>query len=226
VNPLHYPWWLASRSMGIVAYFALTVAVTLGLAMALRLGRFRVLHERVALLAVGAIAAHGLLLVPDPWLKAGVSGVLVPFTMSYRPLWTGLGVCAGYLAAGLSLSYYARRKIGARRWRNAHRFIPIAWLLATVHLVMAGTDGRSLWLLIPLAAPVAAALTLLIYRLAVKRSGPPLALPKRSRTEPAGTSTAAPPAAGTTTLPPLQRTFTRLPPTSTVAVPDDAYRGR
>jgi sulfoxide reductase heme-binding subunit YedZ len=190
MNPLHYPWWLASRSMGIVAYLALSVSVTLGLSMALRIGRparLRVVHERIALIAVGAIAAHGLLLVPDPWLKAGLSGVLLPFTMAYRPLWTGIGVCAGYLAAGLSLSYYARRRLGARRWRKAHRFIPVAWLLATMHFLGAGTDARSLWLLLPLALPVAAALTLLGYRVAVKESAAPLAFAKRSRTDPAGT---------------------------------------
>jgi sulfoxide reductase heme-binding subunit YedZ len=224
VNPLDYPWWLAARSMGIVAYVALTIAVGLGLAMALRMGRFRVVHERVALIAVGAIAAHGLLLLGDPWLKAGPGGLLVPFTMSYRPLFTGLGICAGYLAAGLSLSYYARRRIGPRRWRQAHRFIPIAWLLATVHLIGAGTDGRSLWLLIPLAAPFSVALTLLAYRLVLNRSEAPLALPKRSRTKPRGTSTVAP--AGTLTAPPRQRSDRRLWSTTSTAVPDDAYGGR
>ena len=39
--------------------------------------------------------------------------VLVPFTLDYRPLWTGLGILAAYGAAGLSLTYYARRRLGA-----------------------------------------------------------------------------------------------------------------
>jgi sulfoxide reductase heme-binding subunit YedZ len=183
VNALNYPWWLASRSMGIVAYLALSGSVVLGLTMALRVApvkarrAVRTMHERVALIAVAAIAAHGLLLLPDPWLNVGPLGVFVPFTMSYRPVWTGIGIIGGYLAAALSLSYYAKRRIGAKRWRNAHRFIPIAWLLASIHVVGAGTDGQSLWLLLGLALPVAAVVAMLGYRLAGKVSASPLALP-------------------------------------------------
>ena len=79
-DPLDYGWWLASRSAGIVAYLLLSLAVLLGLSMALRLGSprtrvaMRVVHERVALLALGAIAAHGLLLLGDPWLKPSLIG--------------------------------------------------------------------------------------------------------------------------------------------------------
>ena len=45
--------------------------------------------------------------------------IAVPFTIGYRPLCTGLGIIAGWLAVFLGLSFYARRWIGAKRWRNA-----------------------------------------------------------------------------------------------------------
>jgi len=169
-DPLHYGWWLASRSAGVAAYLALSAAVVLGLAMAARVApvrhraAVRHAHERVALIALGAVAAHGLLLLPDPWLKPGLAGVLVPFASPYRPVWTGLGVCAAYLAAGLSLSYYARRAIGPRRWRNAHRLIPVAWLLASVHVIGAGTDSHSAWLAVPLVVTIGAVVALGGYR--------------------------------------------------------------
>ena len=170
-DPLDYGWWLASRSAGLVAYALLSAAVLLGLAMALRLGSPRLrreargLHERLALLALGATAAHGLFLLADPWLQPGLRGLLVPFAAEYRPLWTGLGVLAGYLAAGLSLTYYARRRLGVRRWRKAHRFIPVAWALAAVHVAGAGTDAVSVWLQVPLALSAALVLALLAERL-------------------------------------------------------------
>jgi len=170
-DPLDYGWWLASRSAGLVAYALLSAAVLLGLAMALGRGsprlrrEARALHERLALLALGATAAHGLLLLADPWLQPGLGGLLVPFATDYRPLWTGLGVLAGYLAAGLSLTYYARRRLGVRRWRRAHRFIPVAWALAAVHVAGAGTDAVSLWLQAPLALSAALVLALLAERL-------------------------------------------------------------
>jgi hypothetical protein len=97
-DPFDSAWWLASRSAGIVAYLLLSAVVLAGLAMALRLGStgvrrsLRAVHEQLALLALGATAAHGLVLLGDPWLKPGLSGLLVPFASSYRPFWTGLGV--------------------------------------------------------------------------------------------------------------------------------------
>jgi sulfoxide reductase heme-binding subunit YedZ len=147
---LDHAFWLAGRSAGVVAYLLLSASVVLGLAMALRLasGRLtatlRAVHEKIALIALGGVAAHALLLLGDPWLRPGLSGVLVPFATDYRPVWTGLAILAAYLTAGLSLTYYARRRIGARRWRNAHRLIPVAWAMAAVHVIGAGTDSASL----------------------------------------------------------------------------------
>jgi sulfoxide reductase heme-binding subunit YedZ len=168
--------------------------VVLGLAMATRMApprarpALRMLHERVALLALAAVGAHGLMLLPDRWLHPGLSAILIPFTSTYRPFWTGLGICAGYLAAGLSLTYYARRRLGSRRWRNAHRFIPIAWALAAAHVIGAGTDAVSLWLEAVLALTISAALVLLgrrwwldRRRRAAPRKPPP---PRRAPAEP------------------------------------------
>jgi sulfoxide reductase heme-binding subunit YedZ len=104
-------------------------------------------HERLALAALACIGAHGLLLLFDGWLRPGLTGILVPFTLGYRPMWTGLGIIGGYLIACLSLSFYARRRIGAARWRSAHRLAPIGFVLVFVHVLMAGTDARTVWLL-------------------------------------------------------------------------------
>jgi methionine sulfoxide reductase heme-binding subunit len=188
-DPLHYPFWLASRSAGVVAYVLLSASVVLGLAMAARLAPLqrrpglRVLHERVALLALGAVAAHGLLLLPDGWLHPGLGELLIPFTASYRPVWTGLGICAAYGAAGLSLTYYARRRLGTRRWRSAHRLIPVAWALAVVHVIGAGTDVVSLWLQAVLALTIAAVVVLLAQRwwLGRPRHPEPVAPPPRTQ---------------------------------------------
>lgn len=145
--PSNYVWWLAGRSAGVVAMLLVTASVLLGLAMAAKLvplARRRdagKLHEHLALMSLGATGAHGALLAADPWLKAGWSGILVPFAIGYRPLWTGLGIIAGYLAAVLGLSFYARRRIGARLWRRLHRLTVAVYVLALVHALGAGTDA-------------------------------------------------------------------------------------
>src|SRR4029079_7582986 len=97
-EPADHGWWLASRSAGVVAYLLLSAAVVLARAMALRLVRprsavvLRIAHERIALIALGAVAAHGLLLLGDGFLRPGLSGILVPFAMDYLSGWTGIGV--------------------------------------------------------------------------------------------------------------------------------------
>lgn len=144
--PSNYVWWLAGRSAGMVAMLLVAGSVILGLAMAARViaprrrGEAVRLHQHLALLSLAAIAAHGALLAADPWLKAGAQGILVPFTIGYRPVWTGLGIVGGYLAAILGLSFYVRHRIGARLWRRMHRFTVVVYLLGLVHALGAGTD--------------------------------------------------------------------------------------
>jgi sulfoxide reductase heme-binding subunit YedZ len=145
--PANYVWWLAGRSAGMVAMLLITSSVILGLAMAARAipRRRRAqavrVHQHLALIGLGAIGAHGLLLAADPWLKAGVKGIAVPFALGYRPLWTGLGVIAAYLAAILGLSFYVRRRIGARLWRQMHRFTVVVYVLSLAHALGSGTDA-------------------------------------------------------------------------------------
>jgi methionine sulfoxide reductase heme-binding subunit len=189
-DPLDYPFWLASRSAGVVAYLLLSAAVVLGLVTTTRLARVRGWHERIGLLALGAVAAHGLLLLPDSWLHPSLTQVLVPFTLDYRPVWTGLGICAAYGAAGLSLTYYVRRLLGAKRWRKAHRFIPVAWAFAAAHVIGAGTDVVSLWLQVILAATIAAVTVLIVQRGLAVRSQPAGRDPARTGGGSAGTEPA------------------------------------
>jgi sulfoxide reductase heme-binding subunit YedZ len=170
--PLHDLWWLISRASGVIAIVLLSVAVLLGLAMAAKAVRnpqrrraAMKLHEDVALVALVAIAVHGVALLGDTWLKPGLNGIAVPFSLSYRPLFTGLGIIAGYLVLLLGPSFYLRSLIKARRWRKLHRLTPVAWVLAAVHTLGAGTDGSTVWLRAVVLAPVPVLAYLLILRL-------------------------------------------------------------
>ena len=91
-------------------------------------------HERLAITGLVAIAAHGAAAARRPVAAPrACTGILVPFTMGYRPLWTGLGIIAFYCLAAFGLSFYQRRRIGARRWRSAHRFASPAFVLGGIH---------------------------------------------------------------------------------------------
>lgn len=145
-------WWLASRASGLVALVLVTVSVAIGLAMAGKVLRVPglsrkliAIHEQTALAGLIAIAVHMITLLGDPFLDPGVAGVAVPFALDFETAFTGLGVIAAYLAALLGLSFYFRRRIGARLWRRAHRATVLVWGLGLVHALGAGSDTGELW---------------------------------------------------------------------------------
>jgi sulfoxide reductase heme-binding subunit YedZ len=169
-------WWLASRASGLVALVLITISVGLGLAMAGKVLRrpglsrkLMAVHEQTALAGLVAIAVHGITLLGDPWLRPGVAGVTVPLTIGYRPLATALGIVAAYTAALLGLSFYFRKRIGAKLWRKAHRATVVVYALGLAHAFTAGSDASAplfRWWAIATGVPIAA---LFLYRLGAAR---------------------------------------------------------
>ncbi len=177
--PLHVIWWLVSRASGIVALVLISLSVLMGLAMAARAIRRPAikravarLHEHVALVAILAIVIHGVALLGDHWLNPGWRGITVPFALSYRPAFTGLGIIAGYLTVLLGPSFYLRRRIGTKRWRTLHRGTIIIWVLAVVHTLGAGSDRSKLWMQWIVVAPIVPLVYLLLLRLTLSAQRP------------------------------------------------------
>jgi sulfoxide reductase heme-binding subunit YedZ len=171
-DPMDYAWWLASRASGLVALALISLSVGIGLAMAgkafRRPGLSRTLmavHEYAALAGLIAIAVHGITLLGDKWLHPGPVGITVPFAMEHEPLWTGLGIVGGYLAAALGLSFYMRKRIGIRRWRALHRATLLVYVLGVAHTLGAGTDASEPWLLALLVLTGAPIVFLTVVRL-------------------------------------------------------------
>lgn len=168
-DPTTQVFWFASRAVGIVAVALLAVSVALGLSMSGRLGRrpglpakLKRFHEASTLVTLGLVVAHAGLLLADGYLRPGLAGITLPFQLSYRPFFTGIGIIGGWLALILGLSFYVRRWIGVKTWRRLHRFTLLVYVLALGHVVGAGTDGRAPWmlgLLTILTAPIVFAFT-------------------------------------------------------------------
>ena len=137
------------------------------------------MHEHVALIALVAIGLHGASLLGDHWLKPGLRGITVPFAMSYRPQFTGVGIIAGYLALLLGPSFYLRRRIGARRWRKLHRMTALVWLLSVLHALGAGSDGSKLWLRVVVLVPFLP----IVYLLTLRLLQPSFAISRTTRSE-------------------------------------------
>jgi sulfoxide reductase heme-binding subunit YedZ len=162
--------WLTSRAAGTAALLTSSASVCAGLAMGGRLLRgrtrdLRAVHEALSLATLVALAVHAFALLGDAYLSPSLADLLVPFAGGYMEPWNGIGILAGWAMLGLGLSYYARGRIGARRWRTLHRFTALAWLAGVVHTLGEGSDASSPWYLALCGAVVLPAVALLAVRL-------------------------------------------------------------
>ena len=169
MNPQDHTWWLLSRSAGVVALVLVAASTLMGLALANGLVKspqarksITTFHEQTANAGLAAIGLHGVTLLGDAFLKPSVTDLLIPFTIDYRPVYAGIGILGGYAAAILGLSFYARKRIGGKRWRKIHRATPVVYAMGLIHTLGAGTDAGSSWLrafMLATAIPAAALLT-------------------------------------------------------------------
>lgn len=171
--------WLTSRAAGVAAVILSSASVGAGLLISSgrgggrRLGGdSRALHEALSLATLAAIAVHGAALLGDHFLHPSILDIAVPFTGAYRPLWTGVGIIAGWALAALGLSYYLRGWIGQARWRSLHRFTALFWVLGMVHSIGSGSDAGQPWFLFALGLSAIPAAILLLARLS-RRAGEP-----------------------------------------------------
>jgi methionine sulfoxide reductase heme-binding subunit len=161
--------WITSRAAGTAALVLSSLSVCLGLLMGGRLvkrrgGDLRVAHEALSLATLGALLVHGLSLLGDGYLHAGLADVAVPFLSGYKTFWTAAGIIAFWTLLALGVSYYARSRIGQERWRRLHRFTALAWVLGVAHSLGEGSDAGQTWFLATTAIVVLPALTLLVVK--------------------------------------------------------------
>ncbi len=191
-DPTPHLFWITSRAAGFAALVLASLAVSAGLLMSTKLlkGRtseLRSAHDTLALATVVAIVVHGVALLGDGFLHPSIADISIPFVSSYKTFWTSLGIVGGWGLAVLGLSYYARRYVGATRWRKLHRFTALAWLAGLAHALGEGTDAGQLWFLAMIALVAIPALALLATRLARSGAGaPPMAQPHTSKNRPSG----------------------------------------
>ena len=193
-DPTPHLFWITSRAAGFAALVLASLAVSAGLLMSTKLlkGRtseLRSAHDTLALATIVAIVVHGITLPGDQFLHPSIADIAIPFVSSYKTFWTSLGIVGGWGLTLLGLSYYARRYVGAARWRKLHRFTALAWLAGLAHALGEGTDAGQAWFLAMTALVVIPALALLATRLMRAGSGAPSRPaegPQMSKTRPSG----------------------------------------
>ncbi len=178
-------YWYVARAGGILAYMLLWLGTLWGVFISSKMVKGWIdgtmlynMHEFLPILAVVFAALHAAVLLGDAYIGFSVADLLVPFRAPYRPLWTGLGSLALYLSIALIASFYVRSIIGRRVWRLFHYVTYLAFVLALLHGLQAGTDSSQPAVLGMYIATGATLLFATLYRiLTVKASRKPAAMP-------------------------------------------------
>jgi sulfoxide reductase heme-binding subunit YedZ len=181
--------WIVARASGFTAYVLLSCATVAGLALKSRvLGRrakqasVTDAHRFLALLALLAIAVHGVALVYDTSIRIDLLGLLVPGRIPYRPLWVGSGVVAAELTVLVYVSFSVRKVIRVRNWRRLHWLTYGIFAAVTTHGLFAGSDSSHPWARDVYLAAIGSVATAAAYRTLARTARPRLAV---ARTRPA-----------------------------------------
>jgi len=172
---LELPWtWLAIRASGLVAWSLLTCVVVWGLLLRTRLlaehaspKSLFMMHRWLGALAVGFLVLHFGLLLIDPVMTFTLGQVLIPFTSPWEPIAVGLGTVALWTLLPVTVLGRLRTKLGkagATLFKRSHLLAYIAWPLATMHYVLAGTDALTDWSLGLLITGTVSIVLLLLVR--------------------------------------------------------------
>ncbi|MCA9867089.1 MAG: hypothetical protein KIS95_09110 [Anaerolineae bacterium] len=144
-------YWYLARAGGVVAYMLLWLATSWGIMMSSKVIKGVVsvpvayaLHGYLPILGVVFAALHALVLLGDTYIGFTPWQLLIPFTSTYKPFWTGLGVLAFYLSVALIASSYVRKRIGQKMWRTFHFTSYLGFLMALLHGIMAGSDSDTM----------------------------------------------------------------------------------
>jgi len=169
--------WYAIRATGVVALVLLSVTTVLGLLSASRARSRRwpafaqvELHKRATMLALVFLGIHIVSSVLDSYVHVGLVSVFVPFTSSFRPVWTGLGAVAVDLLAAVAISSALRQRIAPSLWRGLHWLAYVCWPVAMAHALGSGTDAARPWMMATAAVCTLAVGGALTWRITDRRT--------------------------------------------------------
>ncbi len=170
--------WVFERLFAFLAYFAMAASVIYGLLLSTKLldaiahrPITFTLHQDLASIGLGFAGIHGALLGLDKSVPFSLAQIAVPGLAPYSPIWVAAGQITFYLMLVVVGSFYARRRIGQRAWRLLHYVTFLAFVGATAHGLIAGTDSGSAWAWWIYVGSTVAVVFLFVYRIAISVGG-------------------------------------------------------
>lgn len=164
--------WYATRVTALLAYLALTGSVIYGLLLSTKiLDRIAhrtvsfTLHQDLASFGLALALVHAAVLMLDRSVPYSPTDLIVPFSGPYRPIWVGIGQLTLGISIVVLFSFYVRKRTGQKAWRRLHYLSFLAFLGATAHGLMAGTDTAAPWVIFGYTLMAAIVVFLLTYRI-------------------------------------------------------------
>jgi predicted ferric reductase len=142
-------WWYVARSCGIVCWLVVSASVLWGLVLSSKSARKRLsaawvldLHRHLGGLGVVFLALHLLGLAEDRFIRFSLVELLVPLASHWRAGAVAWGVTALYLLVAVEVTSLLRRRLPSPVWRATHMLSFPVFVMASVHLLTAGTDAH------------------------------------------------------------------------------------
>lgn len=164
--------WLGSHVFSFASYWVITASVVYGLLLSTRIaeritrGRAHLgLHHSLAAIGLGLAGAHGVILMLDDRAENGFLDVVIPALPPEGSTLLIAGQTALYLLAFVVASLSLRKWVGAANWRILHGVTIAAFIMATLHGLLAGTDAGEEWALWVYAIATAMVVVLVAYRI-------------------------------------------------------------
>ena len=140
-------WWYVSRASGLVAWTLFALAVLWGLLISTKTlaksappSWLLSLHRHLAGLAVIFVLVHMAGLTLDHYAPFDLRGLLVPMASTWKPGAVAWGVVAFYLVVAIEITSLLGRRFPKKWWRRVHMLSFVLFVVATVHLFVAGTE--------------------------------------------------------------------------------------
>lgn len=140
-------WWYVARSSGFVSWGTVTLSVLWGLLLSTKLmGKGKPatwlldIHRFLGGLSVTFLAVHLFGLWGDSYVTFGWAELFVPMASSWQPGPVAWGIVAMYLLIAVEITSMLMHRIPRKLWRWVHFSSFAIYVLATVHVITAGTD--------------------------------------------------------------------------------------
>jgi len=147
--------WLAARAAGTVTLVLLALQLSLGLILSHPTNkstwklskRIFPWHEHLWVFVMAFLVVHITAIVLDPYARVSVLGAFIPGLSEYRSSPVALGTMALYALLITAVTARWTKLLPPGFWLTIHRLSLVVFVLAWLHVELAGTDSGNLaWL--------------------------------------------------------------------------------